>query len=92
MKEPLLDDETFYKMLNALLMMFLASGIWGWLIDIVETLNLPFNPFTMVMAVGVIAMVFDVKDYQYRPKPKPLLVGVLLMPIWLACRVWMVKR
>ena len=92
MKEPFLDDQTFYRMLNALLMMFLASGIWGWLIDFVESFNLPFNPFTLVMAIGVITLVFDLRDYEGKPKPKPLLVGSLLMPIWLVCRFWMVKK
>lgn len=88
MKEPLIDDETMNRMLNALLIMFLVSGLWGWMINFGELKTIPFNPISVVIGLGVITMVFDLKDYAKFPKPKPLLVGAVIVPFWGLLRFW----
>lgn len=92
MKDSFVDDQTMNRMLNALIMMFLANGVWGWLMNIGDSLNWSFNPINLMIAAGTILIVFDLKNYEESPKPKPLLIGTALLPVWWVFRFIAVKK
>ncbi|PTB92588.1 hypothetical protein C9974_12155 [Marinobacter sp. B9-2] len=89
MKDELIDSETMNRMLNALIVMLLSTGIWGWLMEFGETSALPFNPINVVLGLSIMLLVFDLREYRQDPKPKPLLLGTLLAPVWMIARRWM---
>lgn len=74
MKE-FIDDETLNRMLGALLMMFVTTFFWGWL----NQYGLPMN---LILAAGVILMVFDLVDFSRNPEPGSILFGAFLVPFW----------
>lgn len=81
MKE-LIDDETLNRMLGALLMMFVTTFFWGWL----NQYGLPMN---LILAVGIILMIFDLGDFSRNPEPGPILLGAFLVPFWPVLRFFL---
>jgi hypothetical protein len=56
MLKEIMDPFLLNRMINALLMMFLSTFFWGWL----NECGLPINLF---LAVGVLFLTFDIKNY-----------------------------
>ncbi|UQG60920.1 hypothetical protein MIH18_02905 [Marinobacter sp. M3C] len=75
MLKEVMDPFGLNRMINALLMMFLSTFFWGWL----NECGLPINLF---LAVGVLFLTFDIKNYSENPQPKALLLGAAVMPFW----------
>ncbi|PFG07948.1 hypothetical protein [Marinobacter sp. LV10MA510-1] len=61
--------------------MFIGASFWGWLADY----GLPAN---ILLGIGALTLVFDIRDYSLDPKPKSLLLGGMVLPVWPLFRFW----
>lgn len=75
------DPETVNRMTNGLLLMLIGTFFWAWLADY-------GIPVDILLGIGTLALVFDIRDYAQDLKPKTLLVGGLALPFWPLLRFW----
>jgi hypothetical protein len=66
-------------MLNALIMMFITTFIWGWLSEY----RLPIN---FLLCAGIVTITFDVANFSRDPQPGHLLLASVVVPFWPALR------
>jgi hypothetical protein len=82
MLKDLLEPIVLNRMLNAVLLMFVATVFWSWL----TAYGLPMNIW---LGGTVLIMTFDLKDYSEDPRPAAVLIGAALVPFWPVLRFWM---
>jgi len=64
--------------------MLIGSFFWRWLIDY----GLPMGA---LLGIGALVLVFDIADYSRDPRPKSLLLGGIILPVWPVLR-FLVRR
>jgi hypothetical protein len=69
------------QMLNGLLLMFIGIFFWAWLVDY----GVPAN---ILLGIGALTLVFDIRDYSRKPRPRSLLIGGIVLPMWPLLRFW----
>jgi hypothetical protein len=64
-----------------LLLMFIGIFFWAWLVDY----GVPAN---ILLGIGALTLVFDIRDYSRNPRPRSLLIGGIILPMWPLLRFW----
>lgn len=81
MPRSILEPELLNQMINGLLLMLIGIFFWAWLADY----GVPAN---ILLGIGAVTLTLDIRDFALDPKPKPLLVGGMVLPFWLLLRFW----
>jgi len=71
------------RSLNALLLYLISILFWSWL---GEATGLPVS---ILLGVGAVLITSDLKDFSGSPRPRALLVGAALLPVWPLMRYWL---
>lgn len=74
------------RLLNAASIMLIANFIWSPIMQLGEIDGWPFNPVSLVIAVGVWFLLDDIADFQRTPRARSVLFGAILSPFWLLLR------
>lgn len=82
MLKELFDSIVLNRMINALLLMFVGTGFWSWL-------NAYGLPIDVLLAVGVLLITADIRDFSRDTRPASILIGAALIPFWPFLRFWM---
>ena len=77
------DQNLIDRLLNALLVYLISILFWSWL---GEATGLPVS---ILLGVGAVLITSDLKDFSGSPRPRALLIGAALLPVWPVMRYWL---
>lgn len=81
MPRTFLEPESLNQMINGMLLMLIGMFFWAWLAEY----GIPAN---ILLGIGVATLLVDIRDYSLDPKPQPLLIGGVILPVWPMLRFW----